>query len=233
MRRETSFLSPAVTILLAMVISTLSTMIILIPTTEAATPTVSISKIYDVTGPGTTFIVNITVSEVANLNLWGVNISWNPEIIRLSEDDPNGTAYPSQGAKKYNVYEGPFLKEAGATIFSITGLNKAEGKARFACALLGTQSRSGSDVLATINFTLVSEGTTDIQIDGPNKGKSILQDPSVKPIDHEDIDGIVSDKPPPPPAIWTQLWFQIAVVVIVIVVLVAYIVIKGRKPIEE
>lgn len=235
MSRKTAFLLLAVLILLPAIIIT--------PKTNAASPTVSISKIHNITEQDTTFLVNITVSDVSDLNMWIINITWDPTVIKISEGDPNGTEPRYKEGTKYNIYEGPFLEEAAeeanqTTYFGVRDVDNDNGQIlRISCAFPGRFSISGSGVLARINFTLVNKGTTEIRITGPSiafPGKSLLQDSNGNEIPHEDSDGIVSDQPPPSSAIWSELWFQITIIAIVVVVLaIAYIAYKKtRKPAE-
>jgi len=193
LKSKTTFLLLAVAILLTTMIVT--------PKTEAASPTVSISKLYNMTEPGTTFIVNITVSDVTNLKKWAVDIEWDPTIVRVTEGDPNGTK-PTHGEtnKRFNIYEGPFLKQAGSTHFEVSYMNNTRGVVGLYCDLTTPgSSATGSGVLATINFTLIEKGTTKLDIIGPNyeEGTSTLTGANLQPIPHADSDGIVSDKSPP------------------------------------
>lgn len=202
------------------------------PKTEAASPTVSISKLYNMTEPGTTFVVNITVSDISDLNLWVINITWDPTVIKVSIGDPNGTK-PLLKTKKYNIYEGPFLKTVGGTTFVVFDVDNVNGRMKgLSCGLGGILSTSGTGILATINFTLVNKGSTEIHINGASvtfPGKSALQDSMGEEVPHEDRDGLVTEHGPPP--IWTEFWFQavMVVIIVVIVAVAAYIAKKRRR----
>ncbi len=172
----------------------------IVPIVSAQTTTVSISRIYNMTEPGTTFLVYINVSDVTDLNKWRINLTWDPAIIKIGEGDPNGIV-PLCNTTKYNVYEGGFLKTASAnTYFGIYSVNNDNGWVQNLWGSLVATSANGSGVLAIINFTLLQPGTTKIEITGTSSafpGKSRLQDKNGVEIPHEDIDGLVSDKPPP------------------------------------
>jgi len=219
-------------VLLIMLTLTLTPKTMLTSITKAASTTVEVSKHYDMVETGTTFIVNITVSDVTNLKKWAVDIEWDPTIVRVTEGDPNGTK-PTHGEtnKRFNIYEGPFLKQAGSTHFEVSYMNNTRGVVGLYCDLTTPgSSATGSGVLATINFTLIEKGTTKLDIIGPNyeEGTSTLTGANLQPIPHADSDGIVSDKSPP--TILNELWFQITIAVIIILVIVAAIYLKKRTP---
>jgi hypothetical protein len=224
----------AVTILLATMLTAPKTAI---PTVSAQTPTVSISKLYNMNETGTTFPVYINVSDATDLNKWRITLTWDPTIIKISEGDPNGIK-PMYNTTTYNIYEGGFLKTASnVTYFGVDSVNNDNGWIQSLWGALVGRSSSGSGVLAIINFTLLQKGTTKIEITGASDafpGKSRLQDSNGDEISHDDIDGVVSDQPPPGPEIWTELWFQITIVVMVVVVLaITYIVYRKKHPEAE
>jgi len=140
--------------------------------------------------PGLTFTVNITITNVTDLAGWAIDLSWDPNIIRVTTGDPNGLQPPINGTF-YNIYQGPFLKNVRPTSFIVNRVNNAQGKIEFLSArhVYMGEGVSGSGVLATINFTCISVGTTTTQII-----ESILMDGEEKAIPHEDyevIDGRV------------------------------------------
>jgi len=209
-----------------------------IPTTLAQGTTVSISKVYDMKTNGTTFLVYINITNVQNLQIWLMNLSWDPAIIKITTGDAKGIkpTYPLFGTMKYDVYEGGFITNVygNATIFRLEEVNNTEGWVRnLKCGLSGG-SVSGSGALAIINFTLVGNGTTNINITGGSAlwpGRSRLQDNALIEIGHDDVWGLVTDQPSPTPEIWAQLWFQVTMAVVVIVVLAAiYMFYRRRRP---
>jgi len=206
------------------------------PIVHAASPTVTITGIYNVTEPGKTFLVNITVSDVSNLFMWVINMSWDPSITQISTGDPAGLL---RKGIRYNIYEGRFMKNIRSTVFVANIINNTAGTITSLSAgyLNPGTTPSGSGILATINFTLVKVGTTAINITGPSAtypGHSMLIDHTGKEMPHEDIDGVVTEHgPPPPPPIWTQLWFQVTVPVVVVAIAVGYVGIKVVKPARD
>ena len=138
--------------------------------------------------PGLTFTVNITITNVTDLAGWAIDLSWDPNIIRVTTGDPNGLQPPINGTF-YNIYQGPFLKNVRPTSFIVNRVNNAQGKIEFLSARHVNMGEGGSGALATINFTCISVGTTTTQII-----ESILMDGEEKAIPHEDyevIDGRV------------------------------------------
>jgi hypothetical protein len=105
--------------------------------------------------------VNVTVSNVQNLWAWDlVNTTFNPSVLNLTQ-----------------VSEGPFLKQAGSTFFlwtseSTTALRQGYVP-EISCALLENSSVTGSGVIATLSFQVISWGTSQITFN-----QTTLLDPS-------------------------------------------------------
>ena len=95
------------------------------------------------TNIGDTFTVNITVSNVQNLNIWSTNITWDSSTIELV-----GTAT-----------EGDFMTQNGdTTLFLNTPYGNITGVYQLIDSLLIAQNTggiSGSGVLATITFKVL------------------------------------------------------------------------------
>lgn len=101
---------------------------------------------------GQTIQININVSDVQNL--WGWNlqdIRFNPSVLNLT-----------------NVQEGPFLKTGGSTFFLWTSQSQiaiSQGDIPdVADALAENTSVSGSGVLATLTFQVISSGNSPITL---------------------------------------------------------------------
>jgi heme/copper-type cytochrome/quinol oxidase subunit 2 len=99
-----------------------------------------------VLGTGLEFQVNITVSEVANLGAWDVQLY-----------------FPNSLLSAINVSEGPFLEQAGSTLFlpinATNSYNATDGEVRAADTLTGNVTgANGSGTLATITFEALSGG---------------------------------------------------------------------------
>lgn len=177
---------------------------------EAGSPILLISDVYNVNETGKTILINITVSEVTDLQLWIINITFDPHHLRITTGDRTGVKYPRYPPSKvvyYNIYEGDFLKDLGTTgVFIMSGgrINNTAGEiVGLACSTSGG-GKSGSGILARINFTVINVSRSEIRIVG-----SLLQDAKNKqPIPHLVDNGVVTYEPPPLPPIWSELWFQ-------------------------
>jgi hypothetical protein len=110
---------------------------------------------------GDTIQVNIDVSNVQNLWAWGIdNLKFNPSILNLTQ-----------------VSEGPFLKQAGSTLFlwssqSTIAFSKGDIP-EISCVLLEQSSTSGSGVITTLTFQVISNGTSQI-----TSNQTTLEDPN-------------------------------------------------------
>ena len=99
---------------------------------------------------GDTIHVNIDVSNVQNLWAWDIaNLRFDPSVLNLTQ-----------------VSEGPFLKKAGSTLFiwtsqSTIAISKGDIP-DISDTLLEYSSASGSGVIATLTFQVVSIGTSQI-----------------------------------------------------------------------
>jgi len=95
---------------------------------------------------GQVFMVNISVSEVADLYGWQIKLEWNPQILEL-----------------INVTEGNFLKSHGQTYFG-QKINET-GYLVLDCTLIGNlPGASGSGTLAMVQFYVKESGTCILQL---------------------------------------------------------------------
>ena len=198
-------------------------------------PTVKVTSVYNVEEPGATFSVNITVKDVSDVLMWVIDLKWDPNIIRISTGDSNGT---KKGGIYYNIYEGPFLRSLRTTIFLANSIDNTEGSiTSLSAGYMGPGSTaSGNGVLATINFTCINVGTTTIEMTGPSTAsswRSMLVDHSGKEMSHEDVNGVFTENPPPVTPVWAQLWFQTTLVTVAVVVVAAGYAAIRRKPVEQ
>jgi hypothetical protein len=178
--------------------------------------TVSISSLYNSNlQAGETIAVNVTVADVSDMTSLRVNLAWDPTVLRVTTGDHAGWRDEITGVY-YDIYEGDFLKSLNATIFLVNEVNNVAGNitAIYDAITSKNATASGSGVVAIINFTCVTPGSTSIRIVGPRSGHSSLQSSSGDQIIHSDVDGVVT--PSGPPGIWTELWFQVTVIVIVL-----------------
>jgi len=95
---------------------------------------------------GQVFMVNISVSEVADLYGWQIKLEWNPQILEL-----------------INVTEGNFLKRHGQTYFG-QKINET-GYLILDCTLIDNiPGASGSGTLAMVQFYVKESGTCNLQL---------------------------------------------------------------------
>jgi len=206
-----------------------------IPEAEAQGPTLQIRKVYGLNQTGTTFLVNITIGDVAELGGWTVNLKWDPNMTTVSTGDSHGLPKRGRtGLTYYNIYEGGFMKNASSTNFLVNAVNNTDGTIT-SLASFFTQvgnSVTGSGLLAIINFTLKNVGTTSINITN-----SVVVDRSGGGVEHTAVDGLITDQPPPPPPpFWTDPLFQTAVIVFFVVVVLPAVVIvrlRGKATLTE
>ena len=94
--------------------------------------------------PSQDFTVELKVTSITNLKGYSVTLSYDPTLISLQE-----------------VTEGPFFSTKGKTFFYSKEDN---GTILIDCALLGkTLSVSGEGTLATLSFTCLKAGSTNIE----------------------------------------------------------------------
>ena len=92
-----------------------------------------------------TFIVDIVISEVADLFGYELRLSWNATMLDMIDID-----------------EGPFLKQGGDTFFTYK-LNETEGSLIIDCTLLGDKpGSSGNGTLVTLEFKAKETGKCTI-----------------------------------------------------------------------
>jgi len=193
--------------------------------TRPPLPVLAVERVYDVTERGKTILVNVTLNNVVACNGWLVNLTWDPEILRVSSGPP-----PYPGAPSVAITEGPFLKNVGPTNFGINSFDDVKGE-----IIVGEQfpntgtSAGGSGVLLSINFTVLQVGTTTIEINSPSPTlhQSIVAGAQNNIMDHAEVYGLVTNEGPPP--IWTDAGFQSTVMLGEVAVLGAMTVIGYLK----
>ena len=93
---------------------------------------------------GTTFTVDLEVSDVSNLWGWVAGLTWNPEVLNLTD-----------------IQEGPFLKDVASTFFVYDPdcEDIAQGfVSETICSFMSIEAVDGSGVLATITFESLGDG---------------------------------------------------------------------------
>ncbi|MEM0007888.1 MAG: cohesin domain-containing protein [Candidatus Bathyarchaeia archaeon] len=105
--------------------------------------------------------INISISNVADLYGWQVKLEWNPQVLNFS-----------------SVTEGIFLKNHGQTFFSQKFIEV--GGLILDCTLIGdVPGVSGSGTLATVEFYVKGEGTSQLRL-----SETLLVSSSENPIPH-------------------------------------------------
>jgi hypothetical protein len=199
-----------------------------IPNAKAdGTPTLAVSKVYEMNEVGTTFRVNITVANVDNMRQWMVCLKWDPTILNVTTGDTHGWYY-KRTKTYYNVYKGSLMNSSAST-FWMNGINLTEGSITALTSFFNSESYGvkGSGVIAVINFTLLRVGTSII-----NVTSSDLQHPRLVSFDNwAVVNGLVTDQPPPP--WWMDPGFQMTVLAVAVAVTVPSVTIftLTRKPV--
>jgi hypothetical protein len=185
---------------------------------EAQVPTLEISKAYGLDQTGTTFFVNVTISDVTDLGGWMISLKWDPNVTVVSIGDENGLGKTGlSGLIYYDVYEGDFMQNANSTDFHVNAIDNADGTiTSLACFFKEPcGSVSGSGVLAKINFTLTNVGTTVIDVT-----QSSLVRQCGGAIYHTIVDGLVTDQPLPIPEFSSFLIVPLFMIVTLLAVLI-------------
>jgi hypothetical protein len=201
-----------------------ATIMVNIPKAEAQGTNLQVSKVYSLNETGTTFLVNVTIENVAELGTWTIDLKWDPNITKISTGDKNGLSKRSRtGLIYYNIYEGGFMRNQSTTSFTVNAVDNTNGTLTVLSSTFKEVGNSvaGSGTLALINFTLQNVGTTAINIT-----QSTLQDRSGIGVDHTTENGLITNQPPPPPPpFWTNPLLKNAVIVFFAVVVLPTVVI--------
>jgi hypothetical protein len=117
----------------------------------------------------TTFDINLTIADATGVNMWTANLFYANAIISAT-----------------NVVEGTFLNSMGTTTFAFTidnAYNATHGRIDISCSL-GTGGASGAGNMATVTFTVVALGESEIAIANVD-----LRDPSSMSLPFTTTDG--------------------------------------------
>jgi len=141
------------------------------------------------------FKVKIDVSDVSNLESlfgWQINMTFNPEVVfTTAESIPFTTSV--------FIWEGPFLKQAGSTSFTIVDVNNTAGYLMVGDLLFPApeQGVSGSGTLMYITFKVraVGRGTLLQFVEG-TKLNTVISG-NLVPIEHTTEDGVFDNNVPP------------------------------------
>lgn len=188
--------------------------------TVPPTTMLSIDAVYNVDQASQTVLLTATLKNVPSVAEWVVVVSWDPYIARVTTGVPNGTE-PAGGGPSYGVIEGPFMKDAGSTLFVMNYMDNQKGTTLFGCVFRSHGSQvSGTGVIFYMNFTIIHVGTTTVEISPPflNEKVSLVQNAQGNDTAHVDVNGLITDQGPPPA--WTDAGFQETVIASEILVLV-------------
>jgi len=145
-------------------------------TVYAEGTTVQVSPQTSTVEMGTTFTVNVTVTAVADLAVWEVQLYYLNTILNCT-----------------GVQEGPFLKQINSTFFASiikNTYNATHGWLLLGSTLIGpAPGVTGSGTLVTITFQAKTVGETALHLEGTTLKDS--SPPPRHPIAHTAIDGAV------------------------------------------
>lgn len=184
-------------------------------------PALEVQRIYDLTEMEQTFLVNVSVSNVKSLAQWSLDLTWNPEIIRLTTGGPN-FAIPAMGGPPVGLLEGPFLRSAGSTFFIVNFADNEQGETLLGAvgATASELGATGSGVILVMNFTVIKVGTTTIEMHPPFPSitnQSVLMNLQGEVISHTETNGLITEKGPPP--MWASMDFQYSLIDAEVIVL--------------
>jgi hypothetical protein len=156
----------------------LSTLTLSIGRVQAqASTAVRVDPTYSTENIGGTFVVNVNVTDVANLTGWQLNLYYLNAILNCS-----------------NLAEGPFLKSAPSGtyhIFTITNnYNSTYGRISATCVIKGLDwTVNGSGVILMMTFKAIGGGSTDLTL-----ANTKLSNETIPPggIQHDDFSGTVN-----------------------------------------
>lgn len=109
-----------------------------------ASPATTMAMDPNVSGkaPNELLSINVTVFEVSELYTWQFNVTFDQSLLEV-----------------LSVVEGPFLKQAGNTLFPAPAWDNSAGFVQAGCARFPYDAgASGSGVLATVTFKVKAEG---------------------------------------------------------------------------
>jgi hypothetical protein len=125
-----------------------SELFLVAPSKEAGTTTVSVFPSSVTADAGQNFSINVNVTGVSDLYGWQFSLNWTATVLNV-----------------VNATEGPFLKSDGDSTFFYYNLNATAGQVTVVCTLLGSVTGiSGSGVLTTITFNVLSSGQSPLNL---------------------------------------------------------------------
>jgi general secretion pathway protein D len=101
---------------------------------------------------GQNFTVNVSISNVADLYAWQLELSWNPSLLNVT-----------------NVAEGPMLKSSGNSTFFSPVVNNAAGNISALCTRVlsfgsNVTGVNGYGTLMTVQFEVIGSGACELNL---------------------------------------------------------------------
>jgi len=156
---------------------------------------------------GANYLINISISDVANLWSWKVRLNWNPGVLNF-----------------INITEGPFLKDFGATLFPPPP-QRSGYLTEVSDTLLENASASGSGLLATVTFQVVGSGQSDITL----TETELLQPITGQPPTHQQINNTVANGELVVLGSGEPLLLTLAILIVIVVVIILVVVLVARR----
>jgi PKD repeat protein len=131
---------------------------------QATTMAVTPASIIDPSlGPGSTFIINLTVADVANLYTWQAQIMFKPSILNCTS-----ATIPAD-----NIF-------AGKTVIPVTPIiDNVGGSVTAGVSLMGVGGVAGSGKLCQIEFLVLGLGNSSLSYSIPYGADTFLLDPDL------------------------------------------------------
>jgi PKD repeat protein len=139
-------------------------------------------------GPGTSLVINLTVTDVTSLFTWQAQIFFNPSILNCT----NAT-YPAD-----NIF-------AGKPTIPVTPLiDNVGGSVTFGCSLSGLGVFTGSGVMCQIGFNVIGWGNSTLKYSVPYGSDTFLLDTDLSVIPSMVANGYFENQflPKPPVAVF-------------------------------
>jgi hypothetical protein len=141
---------------------------------SAASTTVAVDPPVTTVNVGSTFSVNVNVTNIVNFTSWQLYLYYLNSVLNCT-----------------NAVEGPFLQTGGGTFYDKTitnNYNSTHGRLLAYSSLLGMTSVSGGGVILIITFKAVGGGITNLTLANTQLGDEKIPP---QPIPHTDINGVV------------------------------------------
>jgi len=131
--------------------------------------------------PGSTIVINVSVTDVQYFYSWQVKILFNPAVLNCTNVEI--------------PLDHIFAGRNYATVTPI--VDNSRGYLKHTATLVGEQYVSGSGVLCKITFKVIGRGVSNINFSRPYGGDTFLWDYNLELIDANIIDGYFANAVPP------------------------------------